>query len=294
MEQAAWMQFPGALRDRIQMARPETALFEIRLRTGGRMQLIGRSENRLCGEPLTRRQMMQIVSALMEHSLYAWEDELSQGYFTTRYGFRVGVAGRYCVQERAIQLQEVHSACIRMACEAPGCADPLMEQLKDGESCLILSPPGMGKTTLLRDLARQLSDQGQAVAVLDERCELAAAWQGRPSMNVGERTDVIEGIGKPEGIPRIVRALSPQVLVTDELGHAADADAVADAMRCGVRVMASAHARSLEAALNRPQLADVLAGGFEVVAELGEPPGRLSAIWRRIGTKWERVDCPEK
>ena len=292
VEPSEWMRLPPLLREWVQAARPEVALYEIRLRCGGRMQLVGRSENRLVGELLTRRQVAQAVSALMEHSLYAWEDELSHGYFTTRSGFRVGVAGRYALQDGMMRLLEVHSVCIRIARAIPGCADRLLPWVSGSESCLILSAPGRGKTTLLRDLARQLSVQGQAVAILDERCEIAAAWQGRPSMDVGERTDVVEGVGKPEGIPMIVRALSPQVLVTDELGGAGDADAVADAMRCGVRVMATAHARSLEDALRRPQLSGVLNGGFDVVAELADPPGHLSAIYRRGQSGWEQVACP--
>ncbi|MDO4357885.1 MAG: ATPase, T2SS/T4P/T4SS family [Clostridia bacterium] len=291
-QQAEWMRLPAVLRDKVQAARPESALYEIRLRCGGPMQLVGRSENRLTGEIWTRRQVTQAVSALMEYSLYAWEDELSQGFFTTRSGFRVGVAGRYSVQGGAIHLLEVHSVCIRVARAVPGCADALLPWLEQSQSCLILSAPGRGKTTLLRDLARQLSHRGQAVSILDERCEIAAAWQGHPLMDVGERTDVVEGIGKPEGIPMIVRALSPQVLVTDELGDAEDASAVADAVRCGVRVMATAHAESLAAALARPQLADALNCCFDVVAELSDPPGQLASIYRRGDTGWEQVACP--
>lgn len=284
-----WDNLPAALRERLLAAQPERELYEIRLRVGQKLQLVGRNENRLCGEAIHRRQLNQIVSALMEHSLYAWEDELSRGYFTTKQGFRVGVAGKYRLLDGELRLQDVHSLCIRLAHAAVGCADYLMQWLDGARSCLILSPPGYGKTTLLRDLARQLSNGGQTVAVLDERCEIASAWQGQPGMDVGERTDVVEGVDKPTGIPMIVRALSPQVLITDELGGPDDAVAVADALRCGVRVMATAHAGSLADAMGREMLKPLLQNGFDAVVELGDPPGRLNALYLRCDGEWKMV-----
>jgi len=286
----AWEMLPAVLRDRIRDAAPEAELFEIRLRAERKMQLAGRSEDRMCGEPLTRRQLAQIVSALMEHSLYAWEDELARGYFTTRQGFRVGVAGKYRMLDGELRLQDICSLCIRLAHAAPGCADRLMKYLVEGRACLILSPPGCGKTTLLRDAARQLSNGGRTVAVLDERCEIAAAWQGLPSMDVGERTDVVEGIGKSRGIPMIVRALSPQILVTDELGGLEDAAAVADELCCGVQMIATAHAGSLEDAQGRQAIAPLLERGFDMVVQLGMPPGSIRAIRLKRGDSW--VDEP--
>lgn len=289
VERPMWGNLPAVLRERLAAVQPEPELYEIRLRVGRPLQLVGRNENRLCGDAVGRRQLNQIVSALMEHSLYAWEDELSRGYFTTKQGFRVGVAGKYRLLDGELRLQDVHSLCIRLSHAAMGCADRLIQRLDGGRSCLILSPPGCGKTTLLRDLARQLSNGGETVAVLDERCEIAAAWQGQPGMDVGERTDVVEGVDKPTGIPMIVRALSPQVLITDELGGPDDAAAVADALRCGVRVMATAHAGSLGDAMRREALKPLLQNGFDAVAELGSPPGNLCALYLRCDDEWKRV-----
>lgn len=289
MDRPAWAALPELLRERVEAAAPADELWEIRLRVGQKMQLIGRGMNCLCGEKIPQKPLAWMGSALMEHSLYAWEDELARGYFTTRQGFRVGVAGKYRRLDGRMVLQDVYSLCIRLAKEAVGCADPLIPMLKQGHSCLILSAPGCGKTTLLRDVARQLSNAGRTVAVLDERCEIAAAWQGQPGMDVGERTDVIEGVDKPRGIPMIVRALSPQTLVTDELGGVDDAEAIADAMRCGVQVVATAHAGSLADAQRRTALASLLETGFGMVVELTEPPGTLRSVYRREADGWRNV-----
>lgn len=289
MEAPAWNALPPLLRKWVETAAPADELYEIRLRTDRRMQLIGPGGDRLCGAEIAAGQLMQIVSALMEHSLYAWEEELARGYFTTRQGFRVGVAGKYRMVDGELRLQNVHSVCIRLAHEVKGCSDALMPLLLRGHSCLILSPPGCGKTTLLRDASRQLSAGGKTVAVLDERSEIAAAWQGRPGMDVGERTDVIEGVDKPAGIPMIVRALSPQVLVTDEIGGETDAAAIQDAMRCGVQVIATAHAASLTAARQRNALKALLESGFDMAVELADPPGTLKAVWQRENDGWRSI-----
>lgn len=289
MVQPAWEKLPERLREHVRAAQPEADLFEIRLRAGGRMQLTGRTESRLCGERIDRNQLKQMAAALMEFSLYAWEDELARGYFTTKQGFRVGVAGKYRRLGGELHLSEVFSLCIRLARDVPGCADSLMPHLQRSRACLILSPPGCGKTTILRDAARQLSESGRTVAILDERSEISAAWQGIPGMDTGERTDVVEGLGKPEGIPMIVRALSPQVLVTDELGGDKDAASVLDALRCGVQVVASAHARSLTDAGQRTSLAPLIGDGFDMAVALKYPPGSIDAIHVRESAGWRRV-----
>jgi stage III sporulation protein AA len=148
---------------------------------------------------------------------------------------------------------------VRLAHQVIGCAERVLPYLWRHEKMghtLIISPPGMGKTTLLRDIARQLSNgtrgrRGLRVAIADERGELAGCVLGVPALDVGERTDVMDGCPKRIAMNMLVRAMSPEVIVTDELGHAQDADAVRDALRCGVRVIASVHASSAEEAARR-------------------------------------------
>lgn len=268
---------------------PEDAT-EVRLRAGQRVEVRAAGLSRLTGAPMSLQEVRAAVDEMARHSLYAWEEELKEGFFTMQDGCRVGVGGRFSVRDGQITgLTQISSAAVRLARAVKGCAQPLREQLCPGGrplSALILSPPGLGKTTLLRDLARSLSageDGWPAcrVGLADERCELAACRGGVPTLDVGPRTDVYEACPKRLAIPRMVRALGCDVIVTDELGQAQDAECVLDALRCGVRVVASAHARTLEEAMRRPVLRELLAAkAFEAVVELGGSPGQVRRVAR--------------
>lgn len=261
------------------------ALCEVRVRAGRPVELrcvdssgewVGRS---VSGESLNRW-----LSALMDYSLYAREREIAEGFFTLSDGCRVGVCGRAVVKGgRISDYSAIGSFCVRIARSVEGCSDALMPLLTRREplaSLLIASPPGLGKTTLLRDTARALSEAGHRVGMADERHELAACCQGVPTMNVGPRTDVIDGAPKALAIRQLVRGMSPTVIVTDEIGGADDADALREARRCGAAVVATAHAESFDALLLRHATHDLLASGiFNVVALLGPRPGRIAGVF---------------
>ncbi|NLG24018.1 MAG: stage III sporulation protein AA [Clostridiales bacterium] len=253
-------------------------LTDLRLRPHRPAELVSPGKSRLAGPDVPPQGIERALTQLSRHSLYAWEEELTQGFFTLSGGERVGVCGRFAVEGgRVTALSRVYSVAIRVSRQVAGAADRLMPYLyEDGRpvSALILSPPGLGKTTLLRDAIRQLSSgtaYGRAarVAVADERCELAACSSGGPTMDLGPRADVVDGCPKRLAMPLMVRALSPDVIATDELGQAGDAEAALDAVRCGVRVLASVHAADYQAARARPQLRELLASGaFDRVATL--------------------------
>ena len=257
------------------------ALREIRLRVGQQPQLVCDGGDALVGEPVTAELLGRVLSALMDHSLHTREAELAQGYFTLSDGSRVGVCGR--VTPGAEQrMPDIGSICVRVARQIPGCADGLMEAILDENrprSVLVVSPPGMGKTTLLRDVARQLSTRGYNVGVADERHEIAACWRGVPTLDLGPRTDVMDGCPKAVAIGRLLRAMGPDVLITDELGGEGDAEAIADAARCGVAVIASAHGADLTALYRRNRLKSILEKGvFDYAAMLGSRVGEISRI----------------
>ena len=212
--------------------------------------------------------------------LEAREEELEGGYLALEGGCRAGVCGRWTDG----RVRGITSICIRLARAVTGCADGCMSYLyAQGRpvSALTLSPPGLGKTTLLRDMARQLSNgtrwgAGVNVAVADERRELG----GSGTLDLGARTDILEGCGKAEALSMLVRTMRPDVIVTDELGREGDALAVREAIRCGAAVIASAHADSLGAAFGRRVLKALLEERlFERIILLAGGVGRIQAIY---------------
>ena len=255
---------------------------EIRLRAGGKVQLVCSDRDVFVGEALTTEALRRILSALMEHSLYTRESELATGFFTMEDGSRVGVCGRRYQTQDGYRLGEIGSACIRIARPVRGCACDLLKAITEERrvhSALLLSPPGLGKTTMLRDAARLLSERGYNVGVADERHELAACCQGVPTMELGPRTDVMDGCPKQEAIRQLLRSMAPDVIVADEISGKQDARALADATRCGVPVVASAHADSLESAALRPSLRAVLeSGAMELAVILGKRPDNIEKI----------------
>ncbi|NMB12990.1 MAG: stage III sporulation protein AA, partial [Firmicutes bacterium] len=185
------------------------------------------------------------------------EDKLLQGFLTLPGGHRVGLVGTGYVEQGELQaVRDIGQFNIRIARELPGVATPILPALLDREgrfrSTLIISPPGCGKTTLIRDMARQLSWgnsgywQRHTVTIVDERREIAAVWQGVPQTDCGPCTDVLDGYPKTEGIMMAIRALASDVLVTDELGTTADAMAIVEAGAAGIAVLASIHGDSFE------------------------------------------------
>ena len=272
---------PGDVARAVQ--RRADGLTELRLRPGGRPQLCFAQGDELLKDPLAPEEFRKIAARMLEHSLYAWEDELRQGFFTLPGGSRVGVCGRYAVEDGRIgALAYLSALCVRVAREVRGAGERLTAAMLEGgdvKSALLLSRPGMGKTTLLRDAARALSEAGRTVALADERGELAACRAGMPTLDVGERTDVMDMCPKRLAIAHMVRALRPDVVVTDEVGDREDAAAVLDARRCGTAVLASAHAASVEDAARRPALREMLSmGAFDLVARIDGGLGRIAAL----------------
>ena len=217
------------------MQQQEGSVREIRVRAGGKVRILTAGGEITCACTPTQPQVEQMAEALCEHALYARAEEQRQGFVTLRGGHRMGLCGRVVAQGQSVRaLRDISSLCLRVAGQWRGAADALMPHLWDEQgrvrSLLIVGLPGMGKTTMLRDACRRLSERGARMCVVDERSEIAA---------------------KEAGLRWMLRAMSPQALVTDELGGAMDAQAVLDAARSGVSVLATLHGRDLQAALSR-------------------------------------------
>jgi stage III sporulation protein AA len=237
------------------------ALEEIRVRAGKPIQLVYAAHEKMLPLSPDAALCAELLECLCEHSVAAMERELSSGYITVR-GCRVGIAGRAVTRDGTVaRYSHVTSFNLRLAREVRGCSEPVMNELYDGEggvfSALVLSAPGAGKTTLLRDAARLLSDgwrseRGRKVCIADERGELAGAYLGTPTFDIGARTDVTDGCMKAEAMRSMIRSMSPEVLVTDEIGSDSDAEAALLASASGVAVLASAHARDEKEAMRKP------------------------------------------
>lgn len=283
MDERTWTAcLPKPLADEILKER--AALRELRLRAERPAQLAGQNLNRFFGAPIHADELRSICLTMMEHSYYAREEELTQGYFTLRDGCRAGVCGAFSVRDgRVTALRAVGSLCIRIAREVRGCALQVVERLVSPcgvESALIVSAPGFGKTTILRDATRLLSERGFSVGVADERHELAACRNGVPTLDIGPRTDVADGCPRTQALELLLRSMSPQVLATDEIGNAADVQAVSRALCRGTAVLATAHAGSLDE-LEQGVLQPLLNGnGFRLAFLLGESPGKILEIRR--------------
>lgn len=237
----------------------------------------------------------KLLERVTNHSLYAMEEELRRGYITAEGGHRIGIAGRTVLEDGAVRgIRDVAAFNVRIAREVVGAAAGVLPMLLDfGRRsvlpALIIGPPQQGKTTLVRDLARAVSSgawghprasgwQGRKVGIVDERSEIAACIRGVPTFNVGPRTDVMDACPKAEGMMMMIRSMSPEVLIVDEIGRDEDASAILDASHAGIAVIATAHARDLEDARGRPVLRRLLeAEVFAACVELKRTAGGLTS-----------------
>ena len=235
--------------------------------------------------PVTPQEIEEAVLAISSYSVHTHQNEMKNGYITLRGGHRAGVCGQAVLSGGKISaLREITSLNLRIAREIAGAADRVLEAaFAEGlKGVLIAGPPASGKTTILRDLARQLSNGGAGgyhkVAVVDERGEIGAVYQGLPQNDLGPCCDILSGYPKGEGILMAVRTLSPHLIICDEIGGEEDVTGMLDGLRCGVCLVASAHADSLEELLGRRQITRLLReGAFSTIILLGGPqePGKV-------------------
>lgn len=231
---------------------------EIRIKCGRDTLIIadGKETSLRDGEIMTPEELEEILNRLLNYSYYAYEDELSKGYITIEGGHRVGICGRVTLSDNKVRLiKEVSSLNIRRSRQIIGSSDRIIgsvcdEKRKGISNTLIISPPKCGKTTLLRDLARTLSARGYRVGVCDERSEIAGCYNGESAYDLGSRTDILDGCPKAEGIIMLIRAMSPDVIITDEIGKKEDVSAIEAALCAGVKTITTIHGSSFEDVAN--------------------------------------------
>lgn len=260
--------FPEHLRGKFSIClQYADSLQEIRLRAGLPVILIirgkefflqregGLSENPGNAYRVTGQEVTEILNHTCNYSLYAFEDEIRQGFITVAGGHRIGLAGQAVLEnEKSMRyLKHVHSLNIRVSHQIRGVSGKILPFLyRDGRlmNTLLLSPPGCGKTTMLRDLIRCISDgntfgKGCTVSVIDERSEIAGSYQGIAQNDVGMRTDVMDACPKLLGMMMVIRSMTPNVLAVDELGSSEELELLRQAMASGCRILATLHAENL-------------------------------------------------
>jgi stage III sporulation protein AA len=234
----------------------KAAVEEIRLRAGRSMTVLLPEGERELDVTVEAAELETLCDLATEFSRYAAAETLREGFVSVRGGFRIGLCGTAVMKDGInTNLKNLSSASIRVARACTGIADALLPQLlREGQfqSTLILSPPGGGKTTLLRDMVRGLSDSGQRTALIDERGEVAVMYQGEPQMDVGAHTDVLDACPKAVGIPMVLRGMNPQIIAVDEITRLQDLQAMTLAAGCGVALLATIHAADTEELLQKP------------------------------------------
>lgn len=237
---------------------------EIRLRCGQDIRLQCGTRERQIAHQVTPEELQKTVNNLIQFSYYAYEEDLAKGFVTIAGGHRVGICGKTVIKRGQPGLiKEISSLNIRFARQFPGCAEGLMREIiEDGRvvNTLIISPPGCGKTTMLRDIARALSCLRFKVAVCDERSEIAGMYHSQPSFDLGPRCDVLDGCEKAWGIPMLIRAMSPDVIITDEIGKTEDIPAVQQCLASGVTLITSIHGACAEDVM-RSNIGPLMEGG---------------------------------
>jgi len=286
----------------------ETAagLEEIRLRVNRPLMLVNGDGDRMLAPDgvtvelpadaltVTGEDIQKAVQLVSQGSLYALEDELKGGYVTLPGGHRIGLVGKAVNDRGRLKtLRQISGINYRLARAVNGAADALLSHLVERgggnvHNSLLVSPPRCGKTTLLRDLIRQLSDgvptlgiKGYKVGLVDERSEIASCFAGKPQNDVGIRTDVLDGCYKAEGMLLLLRSMSPEIIATDEIGRPEDAAAIEEAVNAGVRVIATAHAADPAELAERPSLKPLWdAKVFRRIVILGRSrgPGTIERI----------------
>lgn len=250
---------------------------------------------------VTKEDVDQTFQIICKYSIHSFMDDIKKGFVTLRGGHRVGIVGKAIVENEKIEnIKHISSLNIRISKEVKNCSDKVMDHIIKSptkiNNTIIISPPQCGKTTLLRDIVRNLSNgtekynfKGVNVALIDERNEIAGSYLGIPQMDVGIRTDIIETCPKDVGIMMVLRSMSPNVIVTDEIGTEKDIKALYTALNGGVGLITTVHGDSIEDIRNRKELNDLLDGElFKKVILLSAKrgPGTVEKIYDLQEKRW--------
>lgn len=248
---------PQSIRNIVSRVKELEKLQEIRLKVNKPLILQLGEKEIIEDYNVVNEDINNILKRMSNYSIYSIEDEIKQGYITIKGGHRVGICGNCIIENNIVKtIKNVFSLNIRICREIIGCSNKVMPWiLKDNNilNTIIISPPKCGKTTLIRDITRNISNginssslQGKNVCVIDERSEICASSDGIPQLDVGIRTDVMDNCPKSQGIMMAIRSMAPDVIVCDEIGTYEDIRSILSALNCGVNLITTIHGFGIE------------------------------------------------
>lgn len=238
-------------------------------------------------------ELKQILVRISNYSLYAYEEEIRQGYITIKGGHRIGIAGECVLNKGEIKtIRNISSLNIRICHEVKGCSNEVMKYITKNDSILntlIVSPPKCGKTTILRDMARNISNgmplynlKGKKVSVIDERSEIASCFNGIPQLDIGIRTDILDNCFKKDGMIMAIRSLSPEIIICDEIGTYGEIEALNMAFNSGVNIIVTIHGYSIDDVYKRTVFKELLENSILdriIVLSSRKGPGTIENIY---------------
>ncbi len=244
---------------------------EIRIRANRPIILKLRERDLMLQYDIQQNEILQIVERICENSIYAYKNQICEGFITVRGGHRIGITGSCVIENgKIINVKYISSLNFRIAREVLNCSTRILREVIDVENktifnTIIVAPPGKGKTTVLRDLIRRLSNgideinfRGKVCGVVDERGEIAAMYKGVPQNDVGIRTDIIENVDKYKGIHMLIRTMAPEIVACDEIGSKQDVDAIHYALFSGVKGIFTMHGRNIDDIKNNKQVYELV------------------------------------
>lgn len=266
---------------------------EIRLRTKCKIIIVCGKNEIILDCITTPKVILDILLNVSKNSIYAIQNDLNNGFVVIRGGHRIGISGEVVyVDEKIKNIKNICSLNIRVARQVYGCADRILSEIivnNEFLNTLIVSPPGCGKTILIRDIIRQVSNgipslnfKGKNVALIDERGEIASVYEGVASLDVGVRTDIMSNVNKANGMKMMIRSMAPDIIATDEIGRKEDIIAIKEAILSGVKVIFTMHGDSIKSILknqNIKELLDLNIFSKIVILSNGKVPGIIEKVY---------------